>query len=226
MRLQVNTRSAFFSALLLMTLGASAQEIPSRTNEGIRRTETKREQYNGYEKLKLTAEQKSRLAVLQKEGRAAFAAIRKGQALTPDEKKEKLTALRQEQTQKQMAVLTPAQQKIWKEEGLGTGGGKQQTVVVTRRNTGSKALPAMEGKSAVRLNLTRTQQQKINELAQTFKEQARSVRQDPALSATEKELRMDALKKEFRKKRKALLTREQAQQWARQDRKRKNISQQ
>ncbi|WP_157557973.1 hypothetical protein [Niabella aurantiaca] len=229
----MNTRSVFFIALLLMTLRAAAQEIPSRTNEGIRRTETKREQYNGYQKLKLTAEQKSRLAVLQKEGKAAAAAIRNGQTATPGEKREELLTLRQEQIQKQMALLTPAQQKIWKEEGLGEGGRTQHTVVVAQRNAraisrdlNNNGLPVMAGKNAARLNLSGAQQQKINELAQTFKKRARSVRQDPTLSAGEKQLQMDALKKEFRKKRKALLTAEQWQQWAKQDRKRRNISQQ
>lgn len=228
MHQQLNMKSVFFAGLLLITVTAAAQDIPSRPNEGIQRTETRRERYDVYQKLKLNADQKSRLIALQKEGKAAVSAIRNNDALTPAEKKEKLRALLQQQQQKRDALLTPEQQKIWEREASGRKSDKQQLVTVDQRNTANSPnkdnnqLPQTTGKRDPQLKLSADQQQKMKDLQQTFKEQVRSIRQDNSLSAEEKKTRMNGLKKEFRKKQKNVLTDEQWQQWK--DKDRKNIS--
>ncbi|MBO9593737.1 MAG: hypothetical protein J7599_12595 [Niabella sp.] len=221
-------KAVFFSGLLFVTVTAAAQDIPSRPNEGIQRTETKRERYDVYQKLKLTADQKSRLIALQKEGKAAISAIRRDDVLTPAEKKEKLRALQQQQQQKRNALLTPEQQKIWQQEASGQKSDKQQWVMVNRRNTtnnpgkDNNQLSQTTGKHNPELKLSADQQQKMKDLQQAFKTQARDVRQDNRLSAEEKKTRINGLKKEFRKKQKDVLTDEQWQQWK--DKDRKNIS--
>ncbi|MCD2424585.1 hypothetical protein LQ567_17525 [Niabella pedocola] len=221
-------KSVFFAGLLFVTVTATAQDIPSRPNEGIQRTETRRERYDVYQKLKLTADQKSRLIALQKEGKAAVSAVRKDDALAPAEKKEKLRALQQQQAQKRNALLTPEQQKIWEQEASGQKGDKQQWVTVDRRNTtkspgrDDNQLSQTSDKHNPQLKLSADQQQKMKDLQQTFKTQARGIRQDNRLSAEEKKSRINGLKKEFRKKQKNVLTDEQWQQWK--DKDRKNIS--
>lgn len=228
MRQQLNMKSVFFAGLLFVTVTATAQDIPSRPNEGIQRTETRRERYDVYQKLKLTADQKSRLIALQKEGKAAVSAIRKDDALAPAEKKEKLRALQQQQAQKRNALLTPAQQKIWEQEASGQKGDKQQWITVDRRNStispgkDDNQLSQTTAKRDPQLKLSADQQQKMKDLQQTFKTQARGIRQDNRLSAEEKKSRINGLKKEFRKKQKNVLTDEQWQQWK--DKDRKNIS--
>ncbi|WP_300601770.1 hypothetical protein [Niabella sp.] len=230
MRPKLNIKAVFFPALLFAAITAAAQEIPSRPNEGIQRTETRREQYDIYQKLKLTADQKNRLITLQKEGKSAVSALRNNTALTLAEKKEKLQALQQEQAQKRNALLTPEQQKIWEQETSGRKNGQQQRVIVDQREPGNSRnrdnnqLPRTTGKQDPPLHLSAAQQQKMDDLQEAFKKQARSIRQDNALSADEKKSRMDALRKEFRKKQKNVLTAEQWQQLKGPDQ--KNISKQ
>ncbi|MBZ4189555.1 hypothetical protein [Niabella beijingensis] len=203
----------FFAGLLLLAAGAVAQEIPSRPNEGVQRTETRREQYGNYQKLNLTAEQKIRLEALQKENREALAAIRNNPGLTKTEKKEKLKVFYKQQAGKRDALLTREQQQIWKEEGLDRTYRKEHTVfAVQRKTTGREGnpntLPQTAGKTGKRDTRSPEQQQKMEALALDFKKQARSIRQDNALSAAEKETRINALKKNIRKKRRAVLTTE------------------
>jgi|GEM_PF-5234384 len=228
MQLQLNIRSVLFAGLLLAALPGAAQEIPSRPNEGVRRTESKREQYNGYQQLGLTADQKTRLVALQKEGKAGLAAIRNNTTLSKTAQKEQLQALQQQLTQKRNTILTPEQQKLWKEADRGRNKQANVTVDQRRKAPGStedrNALPAATDKTAAKIKLSAAQEQKMEALKATYKEQARVIRQDQTLSADEKKARIGSLKKEARKKQKALLTPAQWQQWVKQDRNRNSIS--
>ncbi|MCF3110770.1 hypothetical protein LL912_18445 [Niabella sp. CC-SYL272] len=226
----MNIKPVFFAGLLFVTVIAAAQEIPSRPNKGIQRTETKREQYDVYQKLKLTADQKSQLIALQKEGKAAVAAVRKDEALTPAEKKKKLQALKQQLGQKRNALLTPEQQKIWENEASGRKNSKQQLITVNQRDTANgpdrdhNQLSRTTDKPDPQLKLSADQQQKMKDLQHAFREQARSIRQDHTLSDPEKKNRLDELRKAFRKKQKNVLTADQWQQWKSYTR--KNVSKQ
>ncbi|MGJ7033436.1 hypothetical protein [Niabella hirudinis] len=230
MRWQLNIKAVFFAGSLLLAVTGVAQEIPSRPNEGVRRTETRREQYDVYQKLKLTADQKNQLKILQKEGKEGFIAIRNDMALTDAAKKEKLQVLQRQQTKKRNAILTPEQQQIWKDESRGRS--KQGPVKTDQRlmaadgRSDRNALPETLEKNAPKIALSAAQEQKMDALRTTFKEQARSIRRNPALSADEKKARVETLKKETRKKQKALLTTAQWQQWIKQGQNRNSISKQ
>lgn len=224
MQLQLNIRSVLFAGLLLAAIPGAAQEIPSRPNEGVKRTESKREQYSTYQQLGLTADQRTRLVALQKEGKAGLSAIRNNPALSAAAKKEQLAALQQQQTQKRNAILTPEQQKLWKEADRGRNKTASITIDQRRKASGNgedrNALPAVTDKTGSKIKLSAEQEQKMADLKDRYKEQARSIRQDQTLSADEKKARIGLLKKEARKKQKALLTPAQWQQWAKQDRNR------
>ncbi|SDE12306.1 hypothetical protein [Niabella drilacis] len=230
MRLRLNRSFFFWAGLLLMAIPGVAQDIPSRVNEGVRRMESKREQYSSYLKLGLTADQKNRLVALQKEGRAALAVIRNDTTLTSAAKKEKLQVLQQQQAQKRNDILTPEQQRIWKEESRARNKQVRVTVDQQRSSAGGdkdrSTLPGGVRERAAGLNLSAVQQQKLDTLRMDFKAKARSIRQDPALSADEKKIRMASLKKEARKKQKAVLTPAQWQQWIKRDENRNSISKQ
>jgi len=66
-------------------------------------------------KLNLTADQKSKIDLILKESREETKKLRASNA-TPEEKKAKGRELRKQSTDKIMAVLTPEQQKLAKEE--------------------------------------------------------------------------------------------------------------
>ncbi len=67
------------------------------------------------EQLKLTAEQKQKVAAAQKEQRDQMARLREDTSLTPEQRREKARALREEMDKKMKEILTSDQYTHWQE---------------------------------------------------------------------------------------------------------------
>ncbi|ANH83291.1 hypothetical protein A8C56_21965 [Niabella ginsenosidivorans] len=220
MHLFIQIRSLFVAGFLIAVSQGIAQEIPSRPNDGIQRNKPDPDRLKIYQQLHLSSEQKQKLVSLQKQQRLRITDIRNNQQLTSAEKEAALKQVFKEQAAKRNALLTPEQQKIWKEQVLGKAAGKNRDVVTVHQRDphadSSRDVNGLPDKtpsfSKSTLSLTQEQQQKMEALNARFKEKASSVKKNPALSEDEKKEQLAALKKELHQQRKALLTPEQRQQ--------------
>ncbi len=68
-----------------------------------------------FKELNLTTDQKKQLKTNMENAKEKIAEIRNNTALGPEEKRDQLRALREEQKQKMISLLTAAQKKLWED---------------------------------------------------------------------------------------------------------------
>lgn len=203
-----------------IAIQVSAQQIPSRTNDGIRRNEARLDQLKEYQQLHLSAGQQQKLRSLQKETRQKTGAIRTDPQLTNNEKKEKLKQLFQDQTSKRNAILTPQQQQTWQELALTRKQSRSgEMITVDQRSPQAdkdhdrNGLPKKKHSPGNNLTLTQPQKQKISALNAQLREKVISIKNNTTLSDEQKKEQLTAIQKDMRRQRKEILTAEQWQQW-------------
>ncbi|GEM_PF-6969903 len=159
------------------------------------------------ENLNLTESQKEQLKTLRERMREESQSILKNDALTPSEKQDKITALREFWQAELAKILTPEQLAKWKQ-----------------MQPGPKNYRLLENWEEIvsALDLTAEQKEKIKPLLQKGAEQAKSILQDNSLSKEEKKEKVQSLWKETRAALREILTQ---QQWQKLQEKRKEAIQ-
>jgi len=159
------------------------------------------------ENLNLTEPQKEQLKALRERMREESQNILKNDSLTPSEKQEKITALRESWQTELAKILTPEQLAKWKQ-----------------MQPGPKKYRLLENWEEIvsALDLTEEQKEKIKPLLQKGTEQAKTILQDNSLSKEEKKEKVQSLWKETQTALREILT---EQQWQKLQEKRKEAIQ-
>jgi Spy/CpxP family protein refolding chaperone len=151
--------------------------------------------------LNLTAEQKEKLQTIIRDRMEKLRELRQDTSLTPQEKREKFQAAREEITAEVKKVLTPEQFEKWKaKQGQLAGAGAEG--------------PRAKLESAIKdLNLTDAQKEQLKPVYQEQMEKLRDLHQDSSLSMSEKLDKLKAMQKEIAPKLKKVMDTEQFAKW-------------
>ncbi len=198
-----------------------AQQIPQRQNEGVNKMNSKNSQKAVLKDLNLTATQKAEMKVLQEEGRSQMQAIQNDKNLSQQDKKAKLEALREAQTVKRNAILTPEQKaKIESQmkERQANAGKNGQRIQQGRQGINSQGRRRMspqntQSKNWDALNLTATQKAEMKVLQEEGRSQMQAIQNDKSLSQQDKKAKLEALREAQTVKRNTILTPEQQAKW-------------
>jgi Spy/CpxP family protein refolding chaperone len=152
-------------------------------------------------KLNLTQQQQDQLTPIFQKQRDAAKAIKQDTTLTPDQRKQKFDALRQDTQAQVNSVLTPEQQQQWAQM---KAQGKQR-MAANRQKMGARM--------AEKLNLSQAQQDQIKPLMQKQREQAKAIWQDNSLTQDQKRTKMQQLHQDTQAQLNSILTPDQQQQW-------------
>jgi Spy/CpxP family protein refolding chaperone len=183
-----------------------AQTTPAPSDNSAPPPHKMMRQHNGIDamaqQLNLNDQQKTQIQGIFQTQRQQAQAIRQDTSLTPEQKQEKLKALRASTHQQVEGVLTPEQQQQMKQlraqhEGMGKGMGRG----------------AANGMGPLsRLNLTPDQRAKIEPIMKSTREQAQAVRNDTSLTPEQKQAKMREIHQGAMTQVNSLLTPEQQQQ--------------
>jgi protein CpxP len=180
------------------TNGATTQNAPAKPygHRGARGAHMRQMMIR---KLNLSQQQQDQLKPIFQNQRTQVQAIRQDTSLTPDQKKQKLLALRQDMQTQVNAVLTPEQQQQW---------AQMKAQARLRMANG----PALGQRMAQKLNLSQAQQDQLKPIMQNRRVQAKAIWQDNSLTQDQKKQKMQALHQETQAQLNAILTPEQQQQ--------------
>jgi periplasmic protein CpxP/Spy len=197
--------TGIFLSSLLLAGALWAQTTPAPSDNTAPPPHKMMRQHNGIDamaqQLNLNDQQKTQIQGIFQTQRQQAQAIRQDTSLTPEQKQEKLKALRASTHQQVEGVLTPEQQQQMKQlraqhEGMGKGMGG-----------------AANGMGPLsRLNLTPDQRAKIEPIMKSTREQAQAVRNDTSLTPEQKQAKMREIHQGAMAQVKSLLTPEQQQQ--------------
>ena len=150
--------------------------------------------------LNLTPEQKEKLQTIVRERAAKQRVLRQDNSLSPEEKRQKLMAAREEIIAEVKKVLTPEQFDKWRaSQGLAAG---------------SATGPRARLQEAINdLNLTDLQKEQLKPLYQEQMEKLRELRQDTSLSMAEKLEKLNTIHQEVAPKLKKVLNADQYAKW-------------
>jgi Spy/CpxP family protein refolding chaperone len=193
--------AAVAGALSLQPLARAADNQASAQPAGDNRAATLRERMQDTAKeLNLTDEQKNKLQTIIRGQAGNLRDLRQDTSLAPEDKKEKLRALREEITAEVKKVLTPEQFEKWraKQGQLAAGGGA----------------PLARVQEAIKdLNLTDQQQEQLKPIYQEQMGKLRELYQDTSLSIPEKLEKLKGMNKEIAPKLKKVMDAEQYAKW-------------
>jgi Spy/CpxP family protein refolding chaperone len=179
-------------ALAGFMFSASAQETPK-----MKRFHHLHKHGMMMKELNLTADQQQQLKANRDTYQKQWLELNKNENITVKESRDKKDALRKEQKEKMMAILTPEQKN--KLEQL------KKEREVKREAMATKRLDKMKTK----LNLSDEQLAKIKAGSEAVHANAKAIREDDQLSRTEKKEKLMALKAETQTNLKNILTPEQ-----------------
>ena len=150
--------------------------------------------------LNLTDEQKEKLQTIIRGQMEKLRDLRQDTSLSPEEKREKFQAIREEITAEVKKVLTPEQFEKWK--------AKQGQLA------GGAGGPLARLQEAIKdLNLTDAQKEQLKPIYQEQMEKLRELHQDTSLSIPEKLEKLKAMHKEIAPKLKKVMDAEQYAKW-------------
>lgn len=204
----------------------SAQEIPSRINEGVTATQPKGAKNDVYAGLKLTREQQKKLQELNKERREMLKAVSEDETLEPKEKKTKAREINRQQDAKREAILTPAQNEKFRQnvKEIRAGGDREDPARIVVNNPGTSSKKDENGlsrdskkrtsnKKSGGLYLSKEQQQKLKEWNEEYTARLRSIRGDATLNSKQKKDQLEQLAREDNMQVAGILTVEQKTAW-------------
>lgn len=195
------------SALIIaLTIGAASAQTTEKTTA----KDHKKEHRAGFDKLNLTADQKTKMQSLQADFKKQMTELKSSQ-LTADEQKSRRKELHQQYQSQVQAILTPAQKDQltkmkadWKAKHK-DGKGKFNKGQAWKNHKDSK--DALQKQ----LNLTQEQQSKMAQMRTDFKSKFESLRNDQSLTQGQKKEKMQELRKEQQAEMKTVLTADQLQ---------------
>jgi len=197
--------AAVVSTLSLQPLGRAAETKELARAAGGERLAALRERLQDTAReLDLTPEQKEKLQTIVRERMEKLRGLRNDNSLSPQEKREKFQAAREEIMAEVKKVLTPEQFEKWKARQGQAGGPAVQ-----------RQLARLEG-AIGDLNLTEDQKEKLKPLYQTQMEKLRDLHQDNSLSMAEKLEKVKALNKDIAPQLKQVLDADQFAKWQKQ----------
>ena len=150
--------------------------------------------------LNLTDEQKEKLQTVIRGQMEKVRDVRQDNSLSPEDKKEKLRAIREEIIAEVKKVLTPDQFEKWKAKLPQLAGG-------------AGGLQARLQEAIKDLNLTDEQKEQLKPLYQEQMEKLHELHQDNSLSIPEKLEKLKAIQKEIAPKLKKVMDAEQYAKW-------------
>ena len=158
--------------------------------------------------MKLTADQKKQLQSIHQSTRDQLMALRNDQSLSPEQRREKASTIREGTRQQVQGILTPEQQQMMKARrlegrGRGAGGGQGRGL---RRGFG----PGNRGQEA--LNLTTDQRSQLKAIHETTRSQVSAIRNDATLTQEQKQEKLRSLHQGIRQQVSGILTPEQQQE--------------
>ena len=151
--------------------------------------------------LNLTDEQKNKLQTIIRGQAGKLRDLRQDTSLAPEDKKEKLRALREEITAEVKKVLTPEQFEKWQAKQGPLAGA-----------AGERPLAKLQG--AIKdLNLTDAQKEELKPIYEEQSQKLRDLYQDTNLSIPEKLEKLKGMNKEIAPKLKKVMDAEQYAKW-------------
>lgn len=213
----------FSSALvILLTIGAAQ----AQTNSTDKRPGHKKEQKQSFDKLNLSADQKARLQSIREDFKKQTADLKNNTSLSADQKQARRKELHQQFRSQSEAILTPAQkEQMAKSKEQWKGKNKEARKDLKKDGQQRPGRGMNRGQAAQKdLGLNADQQKKMEQMRADFRNKFSSLRSDNALTADQKKLKMQEMRKQQQEQMKSILTPEQIQKMesARQDRTRKN----
>lgn len=207
---------------------STAQEIPSRTNEGVSSAASREARKDAYFNLKLTKEQQQELQVAAKENRDKAKEIAADSTLDPEARKEKIQAVKKELVEKRKAVLTAEQYSLYEQnqkEIKKNGAVSPERNVVSNtpknkdkdpnglsRDTEKKASKKERG-NWNDLQMTGEQRERMKAANQDYNSQVQTIRNNISLTSTEKQDQLRTAYRSYEMEVGSILTAEQKSKW-------------
>lgn len=224
----ITKKLGLISGALLLVNVVTAQEIPSRANDGVSSAAPREARKDAYFNLKLTKEQQKELQTANKENREKAKGISGDSTLTPREKKEQLQAVRKELTDKRKAVLTEEQYtkyeqnlKEIKEKGAVSPG--QNVVSSVEKNKGkdenglsrdAEKKTSKKGKSNWNdLQMTGQQREQMKTANQDYNSRLQTIRNNISITSAEKQDQTREAYRAYEMEVGSILTSEQKSKW-------------
>jgi Spy/CpxP family protein refolding chaperone len=193
--------AAVAGALNLQPLARAADnQAPAQPADGNRAAALRERMQDTAKELNLTDEQKEKLQTIIRREVGKLRDLRQDTSLSPEDKKAKLRALREEITTEVKNVLTPDQFEKWnaKQGPLAAGGGA----------------PLARVQEAIKdLNLTEQQKEQLKPIYQEQMEKLHELYQDTSLSIPEKLEKLKRMHQEIAPKLKQVMDAEQYAKW-------------
>ena len=213
----------FSSALvILLTIGAAQ----AQSNSTDKHTGHKKEHKQSFDKLNLSADQKARLQSIREDFKKQTADLKNNTSLSADQKQARRKELHQQFRSQSEAILTPAQKEQMAKSRQEWKGKNKEARKDFKKDGQQKTGRGMKRGQGVQkdLGLNADQQKKMEQLRADFRNKFSSLRSDNSLTADQKKLKMQEMRKQQQEQMKSILTPEQVQKMesARQGRTRKN----
>lgn len=192
---------AVLAGALSLQFPILAAEVPAPTQSAAEHRAALRERLQATARnLNLTAEQKQELRSTMREHLTKLRELRQDNNLSPQEKREKFQAIRNEIAAEVKKVLTPEQFEKWKE---------------TRSELSRQGPrpPARLQEAIKELNLSEQQKEQLKPLYREQMEKLRELRQDANLSQAQKLEKLKAINQEIAPKVRKVLDAEQYAKW-------------
>ncbi|WP_114792312.1 hypothetical protein U0035_16565 [Niabella yanshanensis] len=224
----ITKKTGLISGALLITYVLMAQEIPSRTNEGVSSAAPREARKNAYFNLKLTKEQQKELQVANKENREKMKEIAADSTLEPKERKNQLQAVRKDLIEKRRTILTEEQYTMYeqnlkeiKEKGLvGSAKNVVNNIEKNREKDPNGLSRDAEKKTSKKgrsnwndLQMTGEQREKMRLANQDYNTRAQTIRNNISLTSSEKQDQTKEAYRAYEMEIRSILTSEQKSKW-------------
>ena len=227
--MQISVRLYLLAICTLIANAVTAQEIPSRVNEGVNISEKGKNPKDAYAGLNLTREQQKQLQLLNRDSKQKIKEINEDSTLTGKDRKEKLQSARQDLIAKRNTILTPEQAKQYEQnvKALKAKQGQPQSTTILNnpsqnsskdknglsKNSKEKASKKRGAANWNNLNLTKEQKTQIETWNDEYQMRLRTIRYDQTLKGSEKEDQIEQLVREQDLQLGSILTPEQKTIW-------------
>ncbi|HTG56060.1 MAG TPA: hypothetical protein VL943_07330 [Niabella sp.] len=224
----ITKKTGLISGALLLTCVLMAQEIPSRTNEGVSSAAPREARKDAYFNLKLTKEQQKELQVAGKENREKIKEIAADSALSPKERRQKVLDARKELVEKRRAVLTPEQYAMYeqnlkeiREKGVVSPEKNVVSNVEKSKEKDSNGLSRDVAKKASKkgrsnwndLQMTGEQREKMKAANQDYNSRVQTIRSNISITSAEKQDQIREAYRAYDMETRSILTSEQKSKW-------------
>jgi Spy/CpxP family protein refolding chaperone len=184
-------------SLLALTLIASASQAQDLKHAKHHGRHHQKEMLS--KQLNLTADQKTQLKSINSDAKKQMAELKKNDNITVKDFKSRKEAIRKEQHEKMLALLTPDQKSQMEK--------MKQDRMAKNKERSQRGLEKMK----TQLNLTDDQVSKLKASHEGFASKAKEIRSNASLTEDQKKEQFKELAKQQREETKSILTKEQLQ---------------